>query len=159
VRTVHRQERLFACAQPGCHLRFGQEVHRRAHHSQVHGGERPFRCRLPGCSQSFGRREHLVQHKRAVHDGKKHVCQDCNKTYSQPSDLVAHVATKHGAGRPYLCPEPGCGERFGWRGDRRDHVQSIHAGLRHACTCGASYAWRAGLNRHKRARHGASAGQ
>lgn len=88
-KLVHRGEKNFQCAEPGCARMFGQKSNLNSHVKAVHLGEKPFVCKVENCGRRF----------------------------SQKSGLKAHVKTVHNGERPYVCDRSDCGSSFGHRGD------------------------------------------
>jgi uncharacterized Zn-finger protein len=54
---------------------------------------------------------------------KRYPCQHCDKRFSRPSSLSAHM-TVHTGEKPHLCPLPGCGRAFSVLSNQRRHIRS-----------------------------------
>lgn len=61
-------------------------------HMNVHTRERPFEC--PHCDESFSFPAVLWVHERR-HLGHSYICKFCNKAYTAPTNLSAHIKAHH----------------------------------------------------------------
>ena len=114
-------------------------------------------------------------HEKEVHRGEQIQCPKCTKTFAQPSGLRYHLETFHEGclpaaakkrGRPksvrhnqidirnqrWKCQQ--CHHTFATYSSRRQHVRSIHKGLRLQCTkCTKSFTQHNNLIFHMRSVH------
>lgn len=55
---------------------------------------------------------------------KIHMCSFCDKKFTRPVTVQAHIKSVHHGERPFICEE--CGKAFGTKGSLKDH-QIIHS--------------------------------
>ena len=102
----------------------------------------PYECDHPGCGKRFAIMGALTIHKRTHNGDKPFKCSQCDKAFSESSNLSKHVSRErvylqtfltycqlrtHTGARPYVCPEPDCGKCFG-RGDQLTRHMNVHSG-------------------------------
>ena len=83
-------------------------------HKRMHNGDKPFKC--PQCEKAFSESSNL----------SKHVSSRLSTLTDRQILTVSQLRTHTGA-RPYVCPEPGCGKCFG-RGDQLTRHMNVHSG-------------------------------
>uniref|UniRef100_A0A914KXF1 C2H2-type domain-containing protein n=2 Tax=Meloidogyne incognita TaxID=6306 RepID=A0A914KXF1_MELIC len=102
--------------------------------------------------RSFEKRDRLRIHILHVHERRRpHVCQICNKAFSQSSSLSKHMRT-HSGERPYKCPH--CEKAFTASSILRTHIRQHSGEKPFKCTvCGKSFASHAAHDSHMRRSH------
>ena len=71
-----------------------------------------FNCYIEGCYRSYAKQKYLRNHIEAVHrPQKRYVCPECNKYFASNQNLREHSYT-HTGEYPYVCPIPGCNQKF-----------------------------------------------
>lgn len=108
--------------------------------------KKPFGCTFDGCTKAYTKRARLAEHERS-HTGevrrlrhyelqsnnactikRPYACSVCNKSYLRETHLQAHRRTHlPSSARPFLCEEPGCGNRFWTSQHLRVHTE-LHRG-------------------------------
>ena len=61
----------------------------------------------------------------------KYVCNQCDKLFTQQSNLTTHIQSKH-EGVKYACNQ--CDYKATTQGSLKIHVQAIHEGVKYACS-------------------------
>lgn len=62
-------------------------------HLRTHSDERPFKCDFDDCTLAFARKDKLQRHRNTHVGERKHVCQECGKSYFHRYDLTIHMRT------------------------------------------------------------------
>lgn len=109
--------------------------------------EGDFRC--DECPKSFQWKTSLLKHQ-AVHDAmKRYSCENCNKIFTDPSNLQRHIRSQHVGARCHTCTE--CGKTFATSSGLKQH-QHIHSSIKpFQCeVCLKAYTQFSNLCRHKR---------
>ena len=83
-------------------------------HKRMHNGDKPFKC--PQCDKAFSESSNL----------SKHVSRKFLSPSTRNEFLTIRQLRTHTGERPYACPEPGCGKCFG-RGDQLTRHMNVHA--------------------------------
>ena len=55
----------------------------------------------------------------------------CDLSYQSTTALCHHENTKHKETEKFCCKD--CGKQFTYKGNLKDHVNSIHLGIKHRC--------------------------
>lgn len=61
-----------------------------------------------------------------VDDADDSRCKICSKTFSMRANMLKHYMTVHEGLKPFPCPHPTCGKRFGQKGSLKLHTRSVH---------------------------------
>lgn len=93
-------------------------------HEGTHSQVKSKVCKI--CGKSFYKTSYLNVHVKNVHYGvKKYKCDsfNCNKVFSNSSNLIAHRRV-HTGEKPYLCTKDGCTAKFNQSSSLVRHVKS-----------------------------------
>ena len=83
--------------------------------------EKDYLCPAPNCPKRFSSKYNLKRHIDVIHLGcNRYICPLCGKTLTCKQNLQQHVHI-HIGDKPFLCPEPGCGQAF-----RQASLLSLH---------------------------------
>ncbi|XP_068082759.1 transcription factor hamlet [Anabrus simplex] len=111
-----------------------------------------FKCDL--CPRSFSCRSSLLSHLALRHgevrnQEKRYSCENCNKVFTDPSNLQRHIRAHHHGARSHACPE--CGKTFATSSGLKQHTH-IHSSVKpFQCeVCFKAYTQFSNLCRHKR---------
>ena len=91
-------------------------------HESTHRGQEP-KCYV--CSKRYADRYSLRYHHRTHGIGRQIRCEHCNKAFSKPSRLAAHVRSHHKNIRDFACPS--CDKAFKTRVHLTNHYRQ-HSG-------------------------------
>ncbi|XP_053373438.1 zinc finger protein OZF-like isoform X2 [Mercenaria mercenaria] len=114
-------------------------------HMKTHSSERKFKCEI--CSKTFVQKSHLNKHIKCIHDKiKDHVCDVCDKAFSDKWKLVLHKRN-HTNERPYVCEI--CRKTFKDGSYLNIHIR-YHTGARpYACLqCDKTFVQAIDMKRH-----------
>lgn len=91
-------------------------------------GERPHTC--DQCQKTFTQASDLKKHRKSVHEGiRPYACQRCVKRFCYSNDLKKHEYT-HTGERPWPCDL--CERKFSQLVNLKNHKKLIHYGIRQA---------------------------
>ena len=108
-----------------------------------------FQCQQ--CDKTYSDRSNLRQHNMSKHDGVKYACNQCDQQFTAQSILTLHIKSKH-EGVKYTCKQ--CNQRFAHPRGLTKHIQSAHEGVRYACNqCDKQFTTQQHLTRHIQSIH------
>ncbi|CAE1322811.1 Histone-lysine N-methyltransferase MECOM,MDS1 and EVI1 complex locus protein EVI1-A,MDS1 and EVI1 complex locus protein EVI1-B,Transcription factor hamlet,Histone-lysine N-methyltransferase PRDM16 [Acanthosepion pharaonis] len=108
--------------------------------------DKEYICNL--CPKKFDWKADLVRHQ-AHHSENRFPCENCDKVFTDPSNLQRHIRSQHVGARSHACPE--CGKTFATSSGLKQH-QHIHSSVKpFQCeVCLKAYTQFSNLCRHKR---------
>ena len=132
-----------------CPARFDNRSAARIHESTHKGQET--KCYI--CDKTYADRYSLRYHLRTHGIGRQIRCEYCNKSFSKPSRLEAHVKSNHQNIRNYPCTV--CDKAFKTRIHLDNHFRQ-HSGEKpfNCSVCGDSFRHKASLVTHQRSHEG-----
>ncbi len=98
-----------------------------------HGYDNHGKFNCPECGEVFSSRIKFNRHKMKTHRNSTFPCSQCEKSFSEKSDLIRHVKTIHQRIQDFICSL--CGKRFNQIGNLRRHISTVHDLVkRYKCT-------------------------
>ena len=101
------------------------------------------------CEKSFSQKAYLREHHIAVHsnEGHKLKCGSCPYTTANKKNLREHKERVHDKMKKYACEE--CDYAVHAKSDLKKHIEGVHARIRHICAeCEKSFSQKAYLREH-----------
>lgn len=133
-----------------CGKIFSDKFEMSSHFARVHETNKPNKCEK--CGKSFATQKLLNRHN-ISHGPKNHMCQVCEKTFLQKSQLESHMET-HQQVKKYKCEI--CPKTFSHKRVLAAHIlqHSTRNGKPFKCEeCFKAYKWPEDLNTHRKAEH------
>ncbi|XP_046407550.1 zinc finger protein 271-like [Ischnura elegans] len=93
-----------------------------------HTERKPYSC--SECEKSFSQKSNLVRHIRAHTSDKRYSCHQCEKSFSRKGNLVRHIRT-HAADERYSCHQ--CEKSFSQKGNLVRHIRVHTSDKRYSC--------------------------
>ncbi|XP_075901117.1 uncharacterized protein LOC142900614 [Nelusetta ayraudi] len=145
-KKIHRAKKSHDCQK--CGKSFSQKSDLSVH-NRIHTGEKPFVCLT--CGKRFARKDHCREHE-GTHTDERHVCQECNKSFSMRTSLTRHMKV-HTGEESQVCQE--CNQTFSLKKNLVRHMK-IHTGERpYVCqTCAKSFRLKTSLKFHEKTHTG-----
>ena len=132
-----------------CPAKFDNRSAARIHES-THRGQEP-KCYV--CSKRYADRYSLRYHLRTHGIGRQIRCEHCNKAFSKPSRLAAHVRSHHKNIRDFACPS--CDKAFKTRVHLTNHYRQHSGEKPFECPiCHESFRHKASMISHSRKHDG-----
>ena len=87
-----------------------------------------FQCQQ--CDKTYSDRSNLRQHNMSKHDGVKYACNQCDQQFFKQRSLKTHIQSQHD-GVKYACNQ--CDYQATLQRNLTRHIQNIHEGVKYAC--------------------------
>ena len=91
--AIHLKLKLFKCQIDGCEKSFPVKSSLQRHIRIIHEKLKPFFCQP--CNLEFSTQDQLNGHTARIHFKIRHECTECQRSYSDKSNLKRHIKNKH----------------------------------------------------------------
>ncbi|XP_057313312.1 transcription factor IIIA-like [Hydractinia symbiolongicarpus] len=125
--SLEHKSAAICCEFPGCSQIFNVAAKMR-HHMKVHTGK-GYVCPVKDCSLTFKLWSECLQHA-AQCKKKEKKCDVCEKTFTEHSNLKAHMKIHSEEREVFQCNYDGCGRFYTKQYNLKIHVQSFHQNIR-----------------------------
>lgn len=115
-----RTTKLLTCTQDGCEETFRQQLHLRKHLKTVHDVVERHLCQI--CNFSFADKSNLKHHMVTHTDNKRFICSFCGARFHKLTNMTEHMNAHLGV-KPYQCEI--CSKEFGRANHKRQHMRVI----------------------------------
>lgn len=115
-----RPIKLLTCTQDGCEETFRQQLLLRKHLKIVHGVVEKHVCQI--CNFSFADKSNLKHHMVTHTDNKRFICSFCGARFHKLTNMTEHMNAHLGV-KPYRCEI--CSKEFGRSNHKRQHMRVI----------------------------------
>lgn len=115
-----RPIKLLTCTQDGCEETFRQQLLLRKHLKTVHGIVEKHVCQI--CNFSFADKSNLKHHMVTHTDNKRFICSFCGARFHKLTNMTEHMNAHLGV-KPYVCEI--CSKEFGRSNHKRQHMRVI----------------------------------
>jgi uncharacterized Zn-finger protein len=145
------------CKWNGCSAVFTNHEDLTTHITSLHvgSGRAQYTCEWDGCTRgdrTFFQKQKILRHLQTHTGYRPHICDICEKRFSEPSTLAQHKRT-HTKEKPYSCDYPNCGKSFAVAASLTIHKR-IHTGEKpFKCTwkdCNIAFSESSNLRKHMR---------
>lgn len=113
-----RPIKLLTCTQDGCEETFRQQLMLRKHLKIVHGVAERHVCQI--CNFSFADKSNLKHHMVTHTDNKRFICSFCGARFHKLTNMTEHMNAHLGV-KPYSCEI--CKKDFGRANHKRQHMR------------------------------------
>ena len=156
LRKFHESHQLQSCSVTcdQCGKGFWDKGKLSVHIMRVHSdrSKRDFLCM--DCGKVLSSKANLDNHILRMHSEKKVSCQECEREFRHPNDLIRHIGQVHTAReRTEQCPQ--CDKMFYSFNALQSHVRSVHEKLKpwYCEICPFKASRLGNLNEHRRKTH------
>lgn len=115
-----RPIKLLTCTQDGCEETFRQQLLLRKHLKTMHGIAEKHVCQI--CNFSFADKSNLKHHMVTHTDNKRFICSFCGARFHKLTNMTEHMNAHLGV-KPYSCEI--CSKQFGRANHKRQHMRVI----------------------------------
>ncbi|XP_066918339.1 transcription factor IIIA-like [Clytia hemisphaerica] len=147
--SLEHKRSVVVCTYPGCTHVF-KNLAKMKFHQKLHSSK-GYQCSVKGCGETFAHFSECRKHS-AICKTKEKVCDVCGKTFTNRSNLKAHLKTHDEEREVFKCQYAECGRTYTKKYNLQAHIKSFHQNSQHfECPksyCSKTFSYKHSLRRH-----------